>query len=130
MRTIEIDGWALISAEERNAEHPTTFVIPDRHAREGLRPGDAAKLLFDIETKENNEVVDRGVDRMWVIVTRCGDGLYHGVLESDPGAADGLDLRPGTLVTFGPEHIADIDRPPRDYLIERFGTDFRDEKLA
>jgi hypothetical protein len=28
------------------------------------------------------------------------------------------------------EHVADIDTPPRDYLVERHGTDFRDEPPA
>ena len=44
------------------------FEIPDLAERQSLSPGDAAKLLFDIETKENGAIIDRGVDRMWVIV--------------------------------------------------------------
>jgi hypothetical protein len=65
---IASDGWELISAEDRNVAAPETFHIPAREKRESLAPGDAAKLLFDIETREEGRVVDRGVDRMWVIV--------------------------------------------------------------
>jgi hypothetical protein len=130
MPSIETDSWALLSAEKLHSEHPTTFAIPSRQAREALRRGDAAKLLFDIETKENGEVVDRGVDRMWVVVTRCADGRYEGVLDNDPGAADGLTLQRGALISFLPEDVADIDRPPDEYLRERFGTAFGTEGAA
>jgi len=34
------------------------------------------------------------------------------VLISDPGIAEGLDLRPGKELVFRPEHICAIDRPP------------------
>jgi hypothetical protein len=41
-----------VSAELRHAEHPDSFLIPEREERESLAPGDAAKLLFDIKTRE------------------------------------------------------------------------------
>jgi hypothetical protein len=59
------DGWELVSAEDRNAAHPQTFPIPARERRESLAPGDGAKLVFDIETREEGSVVDRGL-------TGCG----------------------------------------------------------
>lgn len=126
--TIEQDGWALISAEARHLESPGTFEIPSAEARTALRRGDAAKLLFDIETREHGAVVDRGVDRMWVIVTAVDGPLYVGVLENDPGVADGLELRPGCEVLFRAEHICSIDRPPDDYLLARFGAGFLDPR--
>jgi hypothetical protein len=122
--TIEKDGWTLESSEERNAQSPETFSIPSRAERESLSPGDGAKLLFDIETREAGQVVDRGIDRMWVIVKTKADGLYVGILDSDPGVAARLTLRTGTEVLFGPEHIIAIERPPDDYLIRKFGPDF------
>ena len=121
------DGWELISAEDSNAAHPDTFQIPTREKRESLAPGDAAKLLFDIETREGGRVVDRGVDRMWVIVKARTESGYIGVLDSDPGAAENLRLREGDSVTFGPEHIADIATPPRHYVIQKYGASFFDE---
>ena len=76
--TIEKNGWALVSAEERAAAAPATFIIPSRAVRESLSSGDAAKLLFDIETREGGRVIDRGVDRMWVIIkAKCGRKLHR-----------------------------------------------------
>lgn len=118
--TIEPHGWELISGEQHQARHPS-FSLPDRKVRESLRPGDAAKLLFDIETRVAGCVTDRGVDRMWVIVKRRVGGGYLGVLDSDPGRAENLNLRPGTELHFTAEHVVDIDHPPRDYIIEKHG---------
>ena len=127
MATIENDGWTLMSAEDRQAQHPDTFHIPSREKRESLARGDAAKLLFDIETREGARVIDRGVDRMWVIVKgRRGDD-YLGVLDSDPGIAEGLNLRPGQLISFRPEHVTEIDRPPRQYVEKKYGATFFEE---
>jgi hypothetical protein len=125
--SIEQDGWALVSAEKQNTAYPKTFAIPDRRMRESLRPGDAAKLLFDIETRTQGRVVDRGVDRMWVIVRRHEDGGYLGVLDNDPGQAEGLSLHAGMEIHFGPEHIADIEQPPDGYVLEKYGADCFDD---
>ena len=121
------DGWELISAEDRNATHPETFHIPAREKREGLAQGDAAKLLFDIETREGGRIVDRGVDRMWVIVKARTERGYIGILDNDPGTAENLGLREGDSIAFGPEHIADIGNPPREYVIKKYGASFFDE---
>jgi hypothetical protein len=124
--SIERDGWALLSAEERHAQHPDTFHIPPRSEREALSPGDAAQLLFDIETKEGERVIDRGVDRMWVIVKRRKGNLYTGVLDSDPGRAEGLSLREGVEVVFSAEHVIAIARPPEGYVVDKYGPAFFD----
>ena len=110
--TIEENGWVLVSAEERAGAAPSTFQIPPRAVRESLFTGDGAKLLFDIETRESGRIVDRGVDRMWVIVKARTESGYIGVLDNDPGTAENLKLHERDLVVFGPEHIADIGRPP------------------
>lgn len=119
--TIAEDGWTLISAEARHAENPSTFWIPERQRREALGRGDGAKLLFDIETRESGQVVDRGVDRMWVLVTERNGDDYIGILESDPGMAENLSLRRGSEVLFRPEHVCEINRPPDGWLVQRFG---------
>ena len=124
---MEVDGWTLLSSEERHAAHPGSFVIPSREARESLTPGAAVKLLFDIETQERGRVIDRGVDRMWVIVRSACDGRYEGVLDNDPGAAEHLNLRAGDIIVFGPEHVAAIDHPPREYLIRKYGDSWFDK---
>jgi hypothetical protein len=122
--TIEHDGWTLLSGEERQASSPDTFSIPDRLERESLSPGDAAQLLFDIETRDGGRRIDRGVDRLWVIVkTRTGK-VYRGVLDSDPGWAQGLSLRSGIEVNFLPEHVIRIARPPDGYVRGKYGPAF------
>ncbi|MGH7439965.1 MAG: hypothetical protein ACRENE_30110 [Polyangiaceae bacterium] len=113
--TIEQDGWTSLSGEEHHARAPRTFHIPDRSDRDALGPGDAAKLLFDIEIREGGRVIQRGVDRMWVIVKKRVGDRYVGVLDNDPGRADGVALRPGTVVLFSPVHAVAIDRPPEGY---------------
>ncbi len=122
--SIANDGWALLSAEERAVSAPDLFLIPARPLRESLAVGSAAKLLFDIETRENGKVVDRGTDRMWVLIKSKTAIGYIGVLDNDPGIAEKLKLHEGDLVAFGPEHICDISAPPRDYIIEKYGRAF------
>jgi hypothetical protein len=92
-----------------------------------LSPGDGAKLLFDIETREHGHAIDRGVDRMWVVIKSKTEDGYVGVLDNNPGAAENLRLREGDTIVFGPEHIANIDGPPRNYIVEKFGASFFEE---
>ena len=89
-----------------------------------MSAGDAAKLLFDIETREADRIIDRGVDRMWVIVKAKTETGYTGVLDNDPGVAGNLKLQEGDLVAFGSEHVANIGRPPREYILEKYGASF------
>ena len=117
-------GWTLLSAEERHAAHPDTFHIPSKADRESLVPGAAAKLLFHIETKEAGRVIDRGVDRMWVIVKAISADGYTGVLDSDPGHSEGLNLHEGDVIVFGPEHVAAIDYPSKEYVVGKYGPSF------
>ena len=122
--TIEQDGWTVVSAEAQHAAHPSSFHIPPRRQRESLLPGDGVRLLFDIQTTEGGQVIDRGIDRMWVIVKSNHSDGYTGVLDNDPGVAENLTLRRGSLISFGPEHIANIDSPPRQYVLDAYGSNF------
>ncbi|MEL7110248.1 MAG: hypothetical protein AAGL99_13365 [Pseudomonadota bacterium] len=124
--TIKDCGWTLVSAEARSAKNPKTFQIPSFEERSSLSRGMAAKLLFDIATTEDGKLRDRGVDRMWVIVTSVLDVGYQGVLDSDPGTADGLALAKGDLVFFRAEHISGVDRPPREFLVTQLSEFFTD----
>ena len=117
-------GWTLVSAEERQAAHPDTFQIPSKADRESLVPGAAAKLLFHIETTEGGRVIDRGVDRMWVIVRAVTPEGYHGVLDNDPGESEGLNLHEGDAIVFGPEHVAAVDYPSKEYVVGKYGPSF------
>jgi hypothetical protein len=128
MPTIEADGWALLSAEDRAAVAPREFIIPPRFQRAGLQAGDAAKLIFDIEMRIDGHVIDRGSERMWVIVkSREADG-YTGVLDNDPGLAENLSLHEGELIVFGPEHICEISTPPRSYVVDKYGPSFFEKR--
>ena len=118
------DCWTLVSAEERHAKYPDTFLIPDETARRSLKPGDAAKLLFDIETRDEGTVHSRAVDRMWVIIKEVEPEGYIGVLDSDPGEAEDLNLTRGDLLRFTFHHICDIDHPPAEYLLREYGNSF------
>jgi hypothetical protein len=89
-----------------------------------LSPGDAAQLLFDIETKENGHIIDGGVDRMWVVIKTRTERGYVGILDSHPGAAENLTLHEGDQIAFGPERVIDIGRPSRNYIVEKYGASF------
>jgi hypothetical protein len=124
--SLEKDGWALLSAEQYQGAHPG-FLLPSLDERASVRAGQAVKLLFDIETREKGRVIDGGLDRMWVIIRRQCEGGYVGVLDSDPGLAENIRLRPEDEVSVGPEHITEIDSLPLEYLMKRYGADCFDD---
>jgi hypothetical protein len=128
LATIDEDGWELESAEARHAASPDTFWIPPRAQREGLQPGDGAKLLFQI-TSAGNTGVERGVERLWVIVRRRVEGLYVAVLDSTPSSTDPStsSLVRECVVVFAPEHVADVSTPTRQYIIRQYGEEFFEE---
>lgn len=64
---------------------------------------------------------------MWVIVKARNASRYVGVLDNDPGTANNLPLHEGDSITFGPEHIAEIATPPREYVIKKYGASFLEE---
>lgn len=122
LATLAEDGWTLLSAEARHAESPSTFWIPPSAERKSLRVGQAAKLLFCIESVDQEESLDRAVERMWVIVVRLTGEGYVGILENQPNSIlPDRNLAPGIEVFFRPEHVADIDSPPGDYLARKYG---------
>ncbi len=111
-------GWTLVSAEERHRMNPDTFLIPDISERSNLKVGQAVRLLFDIESRENNEVFHRGVDRMWVLVAKPLNEGYLGVLDNSPGIAENLRLDREDVVYFEAKHVSMIDQPPKNYMAE------------
>src|SRR5262249_15018149 len=95
--------YTLDSGLERNRHDPDTFKIPVQMARETLRPGDFAKLMFRITI--NDEV---HVERMWVRVQECNPGFYIGVLDNQPTCAEEICI--GMTVDFEADHVIDIQR--------------------
>ena len=93
--------WWLDDAEERNREHPTSFFIPPADVRRGLQIGDQVKLVFRFEP-----VTSASAERMWVEVTAVNEGRYTGELLNQPVHIEAL--APGSVIEFGPEHVAAI----------------------
>ena len=92
----------LISAEECHAQNPETFWIPDKTDRDGLQPGDAAKVIFRTYTGDGISG-----ERIWIEVTgRVGD-RYIGKLVNDPLIIAG---KYGDRAYFRAEHVIDIVR--------------------
>ena len=115
--------WELRSAEESHRLHPDTFEIPTREARESLRRGQAAKLIFDIEVDDAGKIVVGG-ERMWVIVAEKVGDTYIGILDNEPATVEpgeGVYLCFGAEVPFRAEHVAGIGDPPTDYVEWQLG---------
>jgi hypothetical protein len=103
-----LDGWCLDDGEEYHRAAPGTFWIPPREAREGLQPGDLAKLIFRISVDDADESV--AVERMWVLVRESIPGGYLGILDNDPEAlAPNEEFWSGIELPFGPHHIINIE---------------------
>ncbi|MCC2981271.1 hypothetical protein [Sphingomonas sp. IC4-52] len=104
----DTDGWCLEDGEAYHAEAPATFWIPERHKREGLEPGDLAKLIFRISVDNGEENV--AVERMWVLVReRTADG-YLGVLDNEPDAiAENDEFWLGSELPFSAKHVINIE---------------------
>lgn len=116
------DYWELVSAEERHAESPDSFWIPTRSERESLKIGQTAKLLFEIESENEEGEVERNVERMWVVVSEIDSPYYIGRLANKPATVDEHEdfyLQLGVEVPFKAEHVIDIDQPPAEFL-EKF----------
>jgi hypothetical protein len=92
--------YRLANAEEQHAASPRTFFIAPRSERENLRPGDVAKLLFELVDAQEGDPV---AERMWVQVVRRDRGKYVGLLTNTPRAITTIGV--GDLVEFRPEHV-------------------------
>lgn len=118
LATLGEDGWELRSAEEAHARSPSTFWIPGLDRRRGLRRGQGAKLLFDIQTRSPRGSVEISGERMWVVVADRVGERFLGRLVTEPvsvpeGEAHYLCV--GAEIPFGMQHVADIDDPPDAY---------------
>jgi hypothetical protein len=120
--TIAVDRWRLRSGEASHGASPDKFWIPPREDRQNLRVGQAAKLIFEISTFNEDGSTATSGERMWVIVSeRVGDG-YIGILDNEPVSVDEAELSylcRGAEVPFLPEHVIDIADPPCDYAQQR-----------
>jgi hypothetical protein len=92
--------FVLDDAEQRHAENPRSFFIPDRAEREAVPVGAPARLLFRLTTPPPD---GPAAERMWVRVTARDGAGYVGVLTNRPVAI--RDVGEGDEVRFGPEHV-------------------------
>jgi hypothetical protein len=123
LATIELDFWRLRSGEESHRSHPHKFWIPDLSARQNLRRGQSAKLIFEIEVKEAGTLVVQG-ERMWVVIAEKIGETYIGILDNQPACFDRSDdvyLRFGAEIPFRAEHVIDIGAPPVKYVEWQLG---------
>lgn len=119
--TLERDFWTLRSGEEAQREFPDTFWIPPLEERQRLRRGQAAKLMFEIETDLDDGDVGVSVERMWVLVRERHGDMYLGILDNQPATlnpGDDVYLCPGAEIPFQAEHVIGIDEPPVDAVEE------------
>lgn len=124
MPSRELDFWELRSAEQNHAVHPDTFWIPSIDERKNLQVGQAAKLIFDIESEDQEGNIHVQGERMWVIVSEIINDEYIGILASKPTSFDPADevyLCYGVEIPFKPEHVIDIANPPEDYVKWQLG---------
>lgn len=106
LANIDRDGWELDDAEAIHNEHPTSFWLPPRDARNSLQAQQLVKLIFRIVTTDERGAEEVSIERMWVIVKdRVGD-LYIGQLDNDPYCTD--EIQAGMEVCFLPNHVIDV----------------------
>ncbi len=77
-------------------------------AREGLQPGDLAKLIFRISVGDPEAPV--AVERMWVLVRERIPGGYLGILDNDPVAIEeNEEFWSGIELPFAAHHVVNIN---------------------
>jgi hypothetical protein len=120
---LDRDYWSLVSGESRHSESPDLFWIPPLSERQSLKIGQAAKLIFEIETENENGKLERSCERMWVVVSDISTPYFIGRLTNTPASVDensDFYLTQDVEVPFLPEHVTDIDQPPEAFLTALF----------
>jgi hypothetical protein len=120
----ETDSWSLRSGELSHREHPGSFWLPPLEKRKNLKRGQAAKLIFEIESANDAGAVSVQGERMWVIVAEKVGDVYIGILDNQPACLDrsgDFYLRFGAEVPFLAEHVIDIGEPPPEYVAWQLG---------
>ena len=123
---IKDNFWELRDGVIAHEENPDTFEIPTKSERESIGRGKAAKLIFDIETQDEDGTIRVSGERMWVIVLSTKNGHYLGILDNEPSCIEpGTGgLEPGSKLWFKPEHVVGLSKPPIEYLIAAYPDEF------
>jgi hypothetical protein len=104
------DFWELRSAEESHRKNPDTFWLPPLEERQCLTRGQAAKLIFEIESVDDEGAIQVQGERIWVIVAERHGDYYIGILDGQPASIEPDEdsyLCFGTEIPFMPEHVID-----------------------
>jgi hypothetical protein len=124
LASLDLDSWQLRSAEESHERNPDTFWLPPRDARNDLRRGQAARLMFDIHERQPDGSLAVQGERMWAIIAeRLGD-TYIGILDNQPVSVErdsGAYLCFGAEIPFRADHVIDIADPPGEYVEWQLG---------
>ena len=102
--TYEHDNYVLDNGEAIHREHPDTYWIPEKEARENLQAGQLVKLVFRMEETKGSENIS--VERMWVEVHSKNQKLYKGALDNDPSGSE--CVVDGQIVYFQACHVIGI----------------------
>lgn len=100
------EPFVLGNAEQRNLQNPETFNIPSLEERQGLLPGDFAKLVFHLAMEDGHRFPP--TERMWVQVNAISGGTYIGSLTNTPIFSSLLEF--GDEVHFQACHVIDTAR--------------------
>ncbi len=117
--TIEFDYWTLVSGEARHASAAESFLIPSFDQRMRLQRGDAAKLIFEIESQDEDQEISRDCERMWVVLSEVTGDCFIGRLVNSPISTENdsdFYLSLDVEIPFLPEHVIEIGHPPKEYL--------------
>lgn len=96
---LEMRPLVMVDGEKEARENPDTFCINSREEREGLQPGDFAKVGWRIRGGPG--------ERMWVLVKSRVDGGYIGELNNDPVVFKDK-MHCGQSVCFESRHVLGI----------------------
>jgi len=124
LASVKDDSWELRSGTATHEKYPDTFWIPPQKEREGLKIGQAAKLMFDVEAFDESGKQCISGDRMWVIVSERIDDTFIGILDNQPTCLDfetDSYLRFGAEIPFKAEHVIDIADPPQHHINWQLG---------
>jgi hypothetical protein len=98
----------LLDARKANRASPDTFHIPSPDDVRRIQVGNMVKLSFQYDRAVQGRVGTFGGERMWVRVTSIRGARFEGVLRNTPDG-EGVPLRWGDPVRFGPENVLKID---------------------
>lgn len=118
-------GWKLLDVADlaEAKAYGEGHAIPDAPTRFSLVLGDAARLIVipeqeqHVETSSGNlrrPVGERILVEVTGIATVSGRPRYAGVFHGRTFYVK--ELKQGTAITFGPEHVADVIRSSRGFF--------------